>query len=230
MGNKLVDLGNLGLVVEAIDKTGYTDNNLFVFKDHAGFKLGVDAKAGKVYRVAEDGSTKVFATEDTSNKADGRLVAVFNYLSDEGIIKPYRITQHQLVALIAHRTEFDNFVKIGIKPYACHINSTPWDCRADNIEWGLPRWNAWQGKLGASLEHYYPDKYTKVYLRRFNRGSSKGKLRAVITLRKGITNKQILEFATLGYDLVIHRGMEDKYYSKRLVKDFISFMISKNYW
>lgn len=229
---KQMDLGLLGLVVKALDTTGVVDGDgVVVFEDHTGNRLGVDTDNGIVYRVTGSGERKVFATQDTSSKADGRLVAVFNYISDEGIFKPYRITQYQLVALVAHRKEFDTFVKLGIKPYACHINSTPWDCRADNIEWGLPRWNAWQGKLGASLQHYYPGKYTEVYLREYTRGAKQGTFKEVITLRKGITNKNVTDFiSATGADLVIHRGTEDKYYPLDVVDSFIAFMKRNNNW
>lgn len=233
--NNIVKVDTLEMVVNAMEENGYMiGHNFMVFEDHIGERLAVDADRGIVYRVKEDGGMIPFATADTSKKADGYLVAVFNYKTKDKngkeVIKPYRIKQHILVGLVAHRKEFDEYMEDEIRPVCCHINSTPYDNRAENVEWGTVSLNNKQGKMGASIEHYYPGIYTEKEERAYAGRDGEDKVHSFIKVPQGIRNADIERYESLYGKLTIRRGEEACYYNLEVVDQFIDFMIDTGKW
>lgn len=235
--NTLKKINTLRVMIDAMDATGNiigTDPLLFEFEDHIGKRLVVDADNGIVYRKTPSGVCIPFATENISKKADGYLVAVFNYRTFDkdgrAVVKPYRIKQHILVNLVADRLGFEALLQNGTRPVCCHVNSTPYDNRMNNLEWGSVSQNNKQGKMGASLEYYYPGVFTDTEIRKYRDRKNRDQSHHFIKLRQGIRNEDIKNFEAEHYSLKIERGEEARYYSKDTVDDFVNFMFNSHRW
>lgn len=181
-------------LLESIDNTGrfveYGGETLFLLEDDIGKKIAVNADKGEVYR-AEGSIYSLFATPGTSKKADGYLVAVFNYKNELGKVKPYRIRQHMLVALVKYREEYESLMEDNKKIVCCHINGRPWDNRAANLEWGTVGENVKQGKVVNSLEKHLPGVYTETVERPYVDKDGNSRVNKIVILKKGIKNRHI---------------------------------------
>lgn len=206
-----------------------TDNKLFKLIDESGKGIIVDKESGDVYKERSDNSYRRYVNGTDGHKCDFYTISIFNYIDNKGKIKPYYIRQHILVALVCHLKEFD-VMDDNSNIVVCHKNGKRWDNRPENLEWGTASENNKQGKMTASIEHYYPGVYTEVITRDSINKQGVVVTNKCITLKKEIRNCDIKNFESPYFkgNLKISKG--NSYYSQETVDKFIDMMKNYCYW
>lgn len=205
------------------------DSRLFELRDESGKGIIVDTESGDVYKERSDNNYRRYVNGTDGHKCDFYTISVFNYKDNKGKIKPYYIRQHILVALVCHLKEFD-VMDDNSSIVVCHKNGKRWDNRPENLEWGTSSENNKQGKMAASIEHYYPGVYTEVITRKGKNKQGEEVTNKCIILKKEIRNCDIKNFESPYFkgDLKISKG--NSYYSQETVDKFIDMMKNYCYW
>lgn len=205
------------------------DSRLFELRDETGKGIIVDTESGDVYKEDRCNNYRRYVNGTDGHKCDFYTVSIFNYIDDEGKIKPYYIRQHILVALVCHTKEFevmDNNSNIVV----CHKNGKRWDNRPANLEWGTSSENNKQGKMAASLQYHYPGTYTDEVIRVSISKQGEEITNKCITLKKEIRNCDIKTFESPYFKGDLKISKENNYYSKETVDKFIVMMKNYCYW
>ena len=114
--------------------------NIYQLTDKAGNKLDIDLNTGLIYRY-KDGVKTLCNTVDTSEKENGYLYCHVTIRLKSGKLKQKEYSQHGIIAMLAHTSDFDNLIAANSKVVPNHKNNIPWDNRPDNLEWTTDKWN-----------------------------------------------------------------------------------------
>ena len=141
---------NLLEVRDIINSRVEVGNNIYQVTDKAGNKLEADLNTGLIYRY-KDNTRTLCNTVDTSKKENGYLYVSITIQTKSGRLKEKEYSQHGIIAMLAHTSDFDNLIADNNKVVPNHKNNIPWDNRPDNLEWTTDKWNCLHGKVVSSL-------------------------------------------------------------------------------
>ena len=172
--------------------------------DDAGNHITVDVVDGIVYKTSRPvGASSV--------KRNGYKYCNVSIDTMRDGMTTVLIGCHVLVAMCS---DIKHFMLSGCVP--CHINNTPWDNRACNIEWGTAQENNIHGRIVACLQKEFPCIFTYV-----SRGH--------VILKKGIKNAWIREYLALteANYFAVERGNG---IDVRKLVNFVDWLEKKKYW
>lgn len=193
-------------------------NGIVTFED-ATKTLFVDTMNGTV-GITDGINVRPFIRGNKSIKNDGYVYAVISYHHIDGTIHNDPVGQHRIVGIVSDLVGYN---AVPTRPEACHINGMPWDNRGCNIEWGTHGQNARQGKIVASMEHYFPGVYTYKIIKGGH---------TFICVPQGIYNVWIQEYIDnmCNGKNVFRLTKHNEYIDNTIVSAFADWLYSMKYW
>ena len=187
--------------------------------------MEVDLDTGLMYRY-KDGIKTLCNTVDTSKKENGYLYAPVTIHTKSGRLKEKEYSQHGIIAMLAHTSDFDELSAVNSKIVPNHKNNIPWDNRPDNLEWTTDKWNGLHGKVVSSLykhSFYVNDMTHRVWTGIVNNQSDKDFHALIIPI--SVDDIQAYE-EHIGKTLKSYWGLKDNtsYISQSNLVEFISWL------
>ena len=158
------DITNLYEIRRLCESARKWKDGVYVIKDEAGRVIAVDIKNG-ITALIENKDGKLveskYQSGESSSKKNGYVYTRIAIKRDEST-EIINYGTHSLVAMIAHKEEFDKMAEELTTPIANHKNNRKWDNRAENLEWISSKANRVHGKIVNSLHRNFRDVYTHI--------------------------------------------------------------------